>query len=162
MVNGADRTTKLKRNNPHSSRLANIVVHPPSHSSRSSRSPSPERAHSNSNSSSYENASGTPTRVTGLQTPLTPNHTYTNTPGLASSSANTALRSRLMSLISPRSSNYERLEGGHGPARTGPPAGSKRLFCGVAFGWKKFAVVAAIIVGGVWLFGPREGRVPWR
>ena len=28
----------------------------------------------------------------------------------------------------------------------------------VRFGWKKFAVAAAVIIGLVWLFGPRERR----
>ncbi|KAF8872176.1 hypothetical protein CPB84DRAFT_1854601 [Gymnopilus junonius] len=54
-----------------------------------------------------------------------------------------------MSLLSPRSSNYERLEGGHGPSRTGP---------GKRFGWKKFAVAAVVLIGLVYLFGPREAR----
>ncbi|KAI0344475.1 hypothetical protein BDW22DRAFT_1354520 [Trametopsis cervina] len=50
-------------------------------------------------------------------------------------------------MISPRSSNYERLEGGHGPTRNG---GMRR------FGWKKFAVGAVVIIGLVWVFGPRK------
>ncbi|PPQ68786.1 hypothetical protein CVT25_008864 [Psilocybe cyanescens] len=59
-----------------------------------------------------------------------------------------------MSMISPRSSNYERLEGGHGPTRTGSP---KR------FAWKKFAIAAAVLIGMVYLFGPRESRsLPWK
>ncbi|KAF9474275.1 nucleoside phosphatase GDA1/CD39 [Pholiota conissans] len=58
-----------------------------------------------------------------------------------------------MDMISPRSSNYERLEGGHGPSRT--PA--KR------FAWKKFAIVAVVFIGAVYLFGPRESRsLPWK
>ncbi|KZT23410.1 nucleoside phosphatase GDA1/CD39 [Neolentinus lepideus HHB14362 ss-1] len=40
-------------------------------------------------------------------------------------------------LISPRSQNYQRLEGGHGPSR----AGAKR------FAWKKFAIAAAVLIG---------------
>ncbi|KAI0695295.1 nucleoside phosphatase family-domain-containing protein [Cytidiella melzeri] len=50
-------------------------------------------------------------------------------------------------MFSPRSSNYERLEGGHGPSR----AGNMRRF-----GWKKFAVGAVLIIGFVWVFGPRK------
>ncbi|KAK7054490.1 Guanosine-diphosphatase [Paramarasmius palmivorus] len=61
-----------------------------------------------------------------------------------------------MALLSPRSSNYERLEGGMGPSRL--PNKKK-------FAWKKFAIGAAIIIGLVWLFGPRERReklsTPW-
>ena len=52
-----------------------------------------------------------------------------------------------MSMFSPRSSNYERLEGGMGPSRMN---GLRR------FGWKKFAVGAVVIVGLVWVFGPRK------
>jgi guanosine-diphosphatase len=33
------------------------------------------------------------------------------------------------------------------------PRGSR-----VRFGWKKFAIGAAVIIGLVWLFGPRERR----
>lgn len=51
-------------------------------------------------------------------------------------------------LVSPRSQNYERLEGGHGPSR----AGAKR------FAWRKFAIAAAVLIGLVWVFGPRERR----
>ncbi|TFK52395.1 hypothetical protein OE88DRAFT_1627860 [Heliocybe sulcata] len=54
----------------------------------------------------------------------------------------------LSNLISPRSQNYERLEGGHGPSR----AGGKR------FAWRKFAIAAAVLIGLVLLFGPRERR----
>ncbi|ESK87621.1 nucleoside diphosphatase gda1 [Moniliophthora roreri MCA 2997] len=58
--------------------------------------------------------------------------------------------------LSPRSSNYERLEGGMGPSKL--PNKKK-------FAWKKFAIGAAVIIGLVWLFGPRERReklsTPW-
>ncbi|KAF8161851.1 nucleoside phosphatase GDA1/CD39 [Pholiota molesta] len=55
-------------------------------------------------------------------------------------------------MISPRSSNYEHLEGGHGPARL-----AKR------FAWKKFAVVATAFIGLVYIFGPRASRaLPWK
>ena len=67
---------------------------------------------------------------------------------------NLTSRSRyLMAMISPRSSNYDRLEGGMGPSRVG---GVKR------FAWKKFAVGAALLVGVVWLFGPRAHTFSWR
>jgi len=57
-------------------------------------------------------------------------------------------------MISPRSSNYDRLEGGMGPTRTG--AGKK-------FAWKKFAIMAAVLIGLVYLFGPRASRhLPWK
>lgn len=59
------------------------------------------------------------------------------------------IRSRYVSMISPRSSNYELLEGGHGPTRTA----SKR------FAWKKFAIAAVVLITLVYLFGPRESRV---
>ncbi|KIK54556.1 hypothetical protein GYMLUDRAFT_177097 [Collybiopsis luxurians FD-317 M1] len=49
--------------------------------------------------------------------------------------------------ISPRSSNYERLEGGMGPSRTGS---NRRI------GWKKFAIAGAAIIGLIWFLGPRE------
>ena len=56
-----------------------------------------------------------------------------------------------LKMISPRSSNYEHLEGGLGPSRP------KR------FAWKRFAVVAVAIVGLVYFFGPRQSRtLPWR
>ncbi|KAF8059582.1 nucleoside phosphatase family-domain-containing protein [Lyophyllum atratum] len=53
--------------------------------------------------------------------------------------------------ISPRSANYERLEGGMGPSRN-----TIRRFA-----WKKFAVGAAILIGIVWFVGPREPRSFW-
>ncbi|KAG5644321.1 hypothetical protein DXG03_008679 [Asterophora parasitica] len=51
--------------------------------------------------------------------------------------------------VSPRSANYERLEGGMGPSRN--PAGRR-------FAWKKFAIAAAVLIGFVWFVGPREPR----
>ena len=59
----------------------------------------------------------------------------------------------LMAVLSPRSSNYDRLEGGMGPSRVG---GTKR------FAWKKFAVGAALLVAVVWLFGQRAHTFSWR
>ncbi|KAI0736244.1 nucleoside phosphatase family-domain-containing protein [Fomitopsis betulina] len=54
---------------------------------------------------------------------------------------------------SPTSSNYERLEGGHGVKSVGA---AMRLA-----GWKKFALAGAVIVGLVYFFGPRkESFVP--
>ena len=50
-------------------------------------------------------------------------------------------------MFSPRSSNYERLEGGMGPSRSAP---------GRRFAWKKFALGAAVIIGLVYFFGPRR------
>lgn len=60
------------------------------------------------------------------------------------------------SMVSPRSGNYDRLEGGMGPSRTGAPQRGWRKF-----GWKKFAIGAAVLIGIVWLFGPRE-KVDWQ
>jgi len=63
-----------------------------------------------------------------------------------------------MSIISPRSGNYDRLEGGMGPSRTGVPPhqrGWRR------FAWKKFAIVAGVLITVVWLWGPRERGVSW-
>ncbi|KAK1217322.1 Guanosine-diphosphatase [Marasmius sp. AFHP31] len=54
-----------------------------------------------------------------------------------------------LSSLSPRSSHYERLENGLGPGKSGP---KKR------FAWKKFAIAAVVLIGLVWMFGPREGR----
>lgn len=65
-----------------------------------------------------------------------------------SPSTNT-FRSRYMSMLSPRSSNYERLEGGMGPSRL---SNTRR------FGWKKFVTVACVFIGLVYLFGPRQNR----
>ncbi|KAF9459197.1 nucleoside phosphatase family-domain-containing protein [Collybia nuda] len=53
-----------------------------------------------------------------------------------------------MAILSPRSTNYERLEGGMGPSRLG----NKR------FAWKKFAIAAGVLITIVWFFGPREPR----
>jgi guanosine-diphosphatase len=52
-----------------------------------------------------------------------------------------------MAPISPRNSNYERLEGGMGPSRT-----QNR------FAWKKFGIAAFCIIGLIWFFGPSEPR----
>lgn len=87
---------------------------------------------------------------------LNPNSKATTT-GFAivnNTNNNLASRSRyLMAILSPRSSNYDRLEGGMGPSRVG---GTKR------FAWKKFAVGAVLLVGVVWLFGPRAHTFSWR
>ena len=53
-------------------------------------------------------------------------------------------------LLSPRSSNYERLEGGHGPSRL-----SKRKY----FTWQRFVIAAVVIIGLVWIVGPRRGEL---
>ncbi|KAF9054769.1 nucleoside phosphatase family-domain-containing protein [Panaeolus papilionaceus] len=53
-------------------------------------------------------------------------------------------------LLSPRSSNYERLEGGHGPSRL-----SKRKY----FTWQRFVTAAVVIIGLVWIVGPRRGEL---
>ena len=50
-------------------------------------------------------------------------------------------------MFSPRSSNYERLEGGMGPSRSSP---------GRRFAWKKFAIGAVVLIGLVYFFGPRK------
>ncbi|TFY69015.1 hypothetical protein EVJ58_g673 [Rhodofomes roseus] len=52
---------------------------------------------------------------------------------------------------SPTSSNYERLEGGHGVNRIGT---AMRLA-----GWKKFALAGVVIVGLVYIFGPRKETI---
>ncbi|TEB27788.1 guanosine-diphosphatase [Coprinellus micaceus] len=65
-----------------------------------------------------------------------------------------------MSVISPRSSNYERLEGGMGPTRMGVPHQPNKGWR--RFGWKKFAVGAAVLILVVWLWGPRESRLDWQ
>ena len=54
---------------------------------------------------------------------------------------------KMTSLFSPGSSSYERLEGGMGPSR---------MSSGRRFGWKKFAIGAVVIIGLVWVFGPRS------
>ena len=56
--------------------------------------------------------------------------------------------------ILPRTNDarYKRLDMVDKDSGVGP--GSARL----RFGWKKFAVGAAVIIGLVWLFGPRERR----
>lgn len=53
------------------------------------------------------------------------------------------------------SPSYERLEGGHGPGRQP----GKRFGGGT---WKKFAIAAAVIIGLVWVFGPRESAHSWK
>ncbi|KAG7088209.1 hypothetical protein E1B28_012226 [Marasmius oreades] len=57
-------------------------------------------------------------------------------------------------MLSPRSSKYERLEGGMGSGKMG---NRKR------FGWMKFAIGAVVLIGLVWLFGPRQDikKLPW-
>ncbi|KAH8091007.1 nucleoside phosphatase family-domain-containing protein [Cristinia sonorae] len=50
-------------------------------------------------------------------------------------------------MLSPRSSNYKQLETGMGSSRVG---GVRR------FGWKKFVIGAGVIIGLVWVFGPRK------
>ena len=58
-------------------------------------------------------------------------------------------------MLSPRTANYERIEGGMGPSRGVP---KQRI----AWTWKKFAIGAAVLIGLVYVFGPRERRdLPW-
>ena len=52
---------------------------------------------------------------------------------------------------SPTSSNYERLEGGHGVKSVGA---AMRLA-----GWKKFALAGVVIVGLVYIFGHRKESI---
>ena len=59
------------------------------------------------------------------------------------------LRSRYLTMISPRSSNYDRLEGGMGPSRM-----SQFRW----LGWKKFGFVACVFIALIFLFGPRQHR----
>ncbi|KAL0961470.1 hypothetical protein HGRIS_006414 [Hohenbuehelia grisea] len=58
-------------------------------------------------------------------------------------------RRKKMAILSPRSANYERLEGGMGPQRNGVLG---------RFAWKKFAIAATVLVALVYFFGPREPR----
>ena len=58
-------------------------------------------------------------------------------------------RSRYLTMISPRSSNYERLEGGMGPSRMSHVRW---------YGWKKFGIAACVLIGLIYLFGPRQKR----
>ena len=82
-----------------------------------------------------------------------PTSTSTTT-GLQEPTSSLRVRSQYTSMISPRSSNYDRLEGGMGPSKTGS---AKR------FAWKKFAIVAAVLIGVVYLFGPRAStKLPWK
>jgi len=70
---------------------------------------------------------------------------------VSSSYNNLRLRS-FNSMISPRSGNYDRLEGGLGPSRM-----TKK------FAWKKFAIVAGVLVALVYFFGPRANKpLPWK
>ncbi|KAJ4491767.1 nucleoside phosphatase family-domain-containing protein [Lentinula lateritia] len=70
-----------------------------------------------------------------------------NKPGNLASESTDRQGTNIQMAISPRSSNYERLEGGMGPSRMG---NKKR------FAWKKIAIAAVVLVGLVWVFGPRE------
>lgn len=57
-------------------------------------------------------------------------------------------------MLSPRTANYERIEGGMGPSRGMPPK--------QRFAWKKIAIGAAVLIGLVYFFGPREkSSLPW-
>jgi hypothetical protein len=60
----------------------------------------------------------------------------------------TKLRFRSFNMPSPRSSNYDRLEGGLGP--------SGRMT--KKFAWKKFAIAAGVLVAFVYFFGPRANK----
>ena len=114
-----DKSSKLKRNKT----AFKVQVLAPTDRFSSSPSPPPS-AHSS-----------------GLQVPTdasTRRSPYTNT-----------FRSRFTTMISPRSSNYERLEGGMGPSRI-----SHFRW----FGWKKFGIMAFVLIGLIYLFGPRQHR----
>lgn len=121
-VNGDN--SKLKRNKT----AFKVNVLAPTDSSTFSPSPSPPPfAHSS-----------------GLQVPNT--DASTRSPFTAN---NNTFRSRFTTMISPRSSNYDRLEGGMGPSRMS----NFRWF-----GWRKFGVVACVLIGLIYLFGPRQHR----
>ena len=125
-VNGDN--SKLKRNK---TAFKVQVLSPTDRRRISSSSPSPPpTAHS----------SGLQVPSASIQSPFTNNNNNnTNT-----------FRSRYLTMISPRSSNYERLEGGMGPSRMNSHF--------KWFGWKKFGIVAFGLIGLVYLFGPRQHR----
>lgn len=54
-------------------------------------------------------------------------------------------------MISPRRSNYERLEGGLGPSRLGMRN----------FTWKKIALCLTITIGVLWLLRPSKEKGLW-
>ncbi|KAJ3798019.1 nucleoside phosphatase family-domain-containing protein [Lentinula aff. detonsa] len=74
-------------------------------------------------------------------------HLHNKLAGNLTSESTDSLGNNIQMAISPRSSNYERLEGGMGPSRIN----SKKRFS-----WKKIAIAAVVLVGLVWVFGPRE------
>lgn len=100
-------------------------------------------------------------RSTGTAAILESSHNHTRSRSIQfSKSVNLAAKDSTESLgnhiemISPRSSNYERLEGGMGPSRMGNK---------YRFGWKKIAIAAAVIIGLVWFFSPSETtKIPWQ
>ncbi|KIY65112.1 hypothetical protein CYLTODRAFT_424636 [Cylindrobasidium torrendii FP15055 ss-10] len=57
-------------------------------------------------------------------------------------------------MLSPRTANYERIEGGMGPSRG---VSKDRTLT-----WKRFAILAAFVIGLVYFFGPRHTKdLPW-
>ena len=125
---------------------------PPSSSSVGARSHARKRSSKSSTSSS--STSGTLISNNGNRsethtTSLPKSNGNRSGPNTHTSTTNIAqtLSSRIGSMFSPRSSNYERLEGGMGPSRSSP---------GRRFAWKKFAIGAVVLVGLVYFFGPRR------
>ncbi|KAI0315612.1 nucleoside phosphatase family-domain-containing protein [Amylostereum chailletii] len=57
-----------------------------------------------------------------------------------------------LKMLSPRSSSYERLEGGMGPGRLA----NRRPFA-----WKKCALAAVVVLGVVWIMTPSGTRPTW-
>ncbi|KAJ4475764.1 nucleoside phosphatase family-domain-containing protein, partial [Lentinula aciculospora] len=100
---------------------------------------------SSTSSSGHSTGTAVPTENIASHTRSRSLHLHNKSSNLSSDSIN-SLGNNIQMAISPRSSNYERLEGGMGPSRTS----NKR------FAWKKFAIAAVVLVGLVWVFGPRE------
>ncbi|KAJ3829725.1 nucleoside phosphatase family-domain-containing protein [Lentinula raphanica] len=101
---------------------------------------------SSSSSSGHSTGAAIPPETNISHTRSRSLHLHNKASHLASESTEN-LGNSIQMAISPRSSNYERLEGGMGPSRIN----SKRRFA-----WKKIAIAAVVLVGLVWVFGPKE------
>ncbi|KAJ2986565.1 hypothetical protein NUW54_g9722 [Trametes sanguinea] len=118
---------------PPASSSDTTFVSPPS-AKLAEHTPSPSS--SSSSSTSTEHANGT--AISSSSTIPGSSHSRRRSRGS---------RGLLGDMFSPRSSNYERLEGGMGPSKNGS---------GRRFAWKKFAIGAVVIIGLVYFFGPRK------
>jgi hypothetical protein len=118
--------------------------------STATSSPSPSLA---SRGSANTRVTTTATTTSTTQQSISESHSHPHT--LLGNPKKTSLRSKTMAVFSrsPTTNTYERLEGGMGPL-------SSHAKWKWTWTWRKFAIGAVVLIGLVWLAGPRATVTP--